>query len=215
MDAMLTLAVDLRDRHVLVVGGGLVAERKVSTLVEAGAKVRLISPDVTPGLRSLWQEGSIRVLLRGFVAGDTAEAMLVVVATGNPQVDSAVAAEAQARQVLVSVSGQPDQGNTHFMAEVRRGPVRIGISTGGSAPSLAKRLQQQVERAVGPEYGQLAELLAEMREQVKALPGLTQPQRAKLLAAMVDGPALGLLARGDVAGARAALAELLRRYQTR
>jgi siroheme synthase-like protein len=112
--------------------------------------------------------------------------MLVVAATGIQAVDAAVAAAVAALGGLVSVSGQPELGNVHFTAEVRRGPVRIGIATGGASPLLARRLKERVAEAVGPEWGALAESLAAARERLKARPDLTQADRALLYAELID-----------------------------
>lgn len=206
----LMLAVDLRGRLAVVVGGGAVAERKAGTLLEAGAVVRVVSPALTAGLELLRASGSVAVLLRPYQAGDAAGAMLVVAATGIPMVDAAVAAEVAAAGGLVSVSGQPELGNVHFTAEVRRGPVRIGIATGGASPALARTLKERVAGVVGPEYGALAELLGEARERLNANAALTQADRARVYTELLDSPLLEALAAGDQERARALLEAALR-----
>jgi siroheme synthase-like protein len=202
---MLMLAVDLQGRLAVVVGGGPVAERKARVLLEAGARVRVISPGFTDGLRALAAAGRVEAAERAYQAGDAAGAALVVAAAGDPAVDGAVAAEVKAAGGLVSVSGQPGLGNVHFTAEVRRGPIRIGIATGGASPALARRLKAAVGRAVGPAYGELAELLAEARGRLRAQPGISQAERARVYTGLVKGPLLDLLAAGDRAQARAVL----------
>lgn len=194
---MMMLGIDLTGRPVTVVGGGRVAERKVRRLLEAGAVVRVISPSVTAGIT----ESGVQVVQRPFAPGDTEAAWLVVAATGIAEVDARVAAEARAAGRLVSVSGAPALGDTHFVAEVRRGPVTLGIATGGASPAIARRLRQEVERQVGPEWGVLAGWLAAVRDEVKA--ALPPADRAPFYAALVDGPLLDMLAAGDEAGARA------------
>lgn len=180
------LTVDLRGRLAVVVGGGAVAERKVRTLLEAGAAVRVVSPALTAGLEALLAAGAIAVLHRPYQLGDAAGALLAIAATGIRAVDAAVAAEVAALGGLVSVSGQPALGNVHFTAEVRRGPVRIGIATGGASPLLARRLKERVVEAVGPEWGALAESLAAARERLKDRPDLTQADRARLYAELIE-----------------------------
>lgn len=210
MAGIITVSLDLTGRPAVVIGGGRVAERKVKVLMEAGARVRVVAPEVTAPLSDLETAGQIQVCRRPWEAGDTAGAMLVVAATGRREVDLSVALEAQAAGSLVSVSGDPALGNLAFTAAVKRGPVRIAISTGGAAPALAKRVRQEVERLVGPEYGALAELLDEARRRLKTLPGLSQSERAAVLEALVNGPALGLLARGETEAARAEVEERIR-----
>lgn len=199
------MIVDLRltGRLAIVVGGGPVAERKARALLQSGTRVRVVSPELTLGLRTLWERGRIEVIQRSYAPGDTSGAMLVVAATGRREVDAAVARQAEAEERLVSVSGEPELGNVNFTAEVRRGPVRVAISTGGASPALARRLRRELERTVGPEYGQLAELLGEVRNRVRLDSSRSRAERAALLASIVQGPALGLLARGAEEAAQA------------
>lgn len=210
----ISVSLQVEGARVLVVGGGPVAERKVAALLRAGARLTLISPAVTPGLRALASEGRIEWLERAYRPGDQAGAMLVVSCTGNPAVDGAVAAEANGEGRLISVSGDPVRGNLSFMAEVRRGPVTVALATGGASPALAARLRREVEQAIGPEYGALAELLGEVRRQVRETTHLSQAERAALYEGIVQGPALDLLRAGREAEARNLIAdEVARRLQ--
>lgn len=206
---MLMLAVDAGGRQALLVGGGPVAERKVRTLLEAGARVRVVSPDATLGLRDLAAEGRLEWLARAYQPGDAAGAWLTIAATGDREADRAVADAVKETGGLVSVSGDPAQGNVHFPAEVRRGPVTIGIATGGASPALARHLRAKVARVVGPEYGLLADLLAEARHRLRSRPDLDQAQRAAIYAALLEGPLLSLLADGQLEAARVLLEEQL------
>lgn len=212
MRSVLTMALDLTGQTVTVVGGGRVAEHKVGLCLAAGAQVRVISPTITAGLRALAEGGQVEFHARPFAAGDTRGAMLVVAATGRPDTDAAVAAEAKGAGLLVSVSGNGRLGNALFTAEVRRGPVSIAVSTGGASPALTRRLCQEVARVIGPEYGALAELLAEVRERVSALKGLAQSERARIYAEIADGPALQLLSEGRPEAARALADRVIRAY---
>lgn len=209
---MLTLGLTLTHRLAVVIGGGKVAARKVGVLLEAGARVRVISPRLTPELSSLREQGRIEVLQRPFAPGDTEGAMLVVAATGHREVDAAIAAEATAGQRLVCVSGAPDLGNVAFTATVHRGPVQIAISTAGSSPALARRLRRELEQTVGREYGLLAQWLEAVREQVRQAPGRTDAQRAALFTAIVQGPALGLLAKGEEEAARVTVQAMVQEF---
>lgn len=204
---MLMLRVDLNGRSVLVVGGGPVAERKALALLGSGAKVRVVSPSLTP---TLLRTARLVVDQRPFQPGDTAGAALVVTATSDATVDGMVAAEALAGGALVCAPAWPDLGNVHFCAEVRHGPVQIGIATGGSAPALARRIRKEIAKVVGPEYGALAELLGAARARLRAAPHLSQEERARFYRQMVEGPLLGLLADGRQAEAESQLEASLR-----
>lgn len=204
---MLTISVEVKGADVTVIGGGQVAARKARTLAEAGARVRVISPVFDPEFDGL----TVARVTRPFAEGDTAGAFLVVAATGDATVDAAVATEARAAGRLVNVAGDPGQGNFHFATEIQRGPVTVAISTGGASPALARRLKAEVEKAVGPEWGELAGLLGEAREQLKVAPGLSQAERAAVYWQIVNGPALEHLAKGDGETARRIVTEAITR----
>lgn len=198
---MITLAFDLTDRLCVVVGGGEAAEQKVRALLRAGARVRVVSPSLSPWLVARLASGAIEHWSRPYQPGDLEGAALVVSATGRPEVDRAVATEAKAARQLLSVSGEPALGDVHFLAELHRGPVTIAVATGGGSPALAVRIRDEIGQAIGPEYGALAELLAAARRRLKAAGRLTQRERAALLRQIVYGPALAML-RGETEAAR-------------
>lgn len=211
MTGGLMISLKVAGRTALVAGGGPVAARKAEALLQAGARVRVISPTLAPALEGMAAAGRVEWVGRGWQPGDTEGAFLVLAATGSPAVDAAVAAEAEAAGRLFCVAGEGERGSFAFTAEVRRGPLTVAVSTGGASPALAARVRQAVEGAVGPEYGELATLMAELRDEVKAAAGLSQAERAALFTAMVDGPALTHLARGDREAAAAALRAVLPR----
>lgn len=208
---MLSASLDLRGALALVVGGGPVAARRVQTLLGAGVQVRLVSPALCDSLRSLVGTGRIEVLSRPWRPGDGEGAALVVAATGDPQVDQAVAAEARRAGRLVNVASDPKLGNLHFASEIRRGPVRVAISTSGAAPGIVGRLRTELEGQIGPEWGLLAELYASCRERLLRVPGLTRQQRAAVLEELASGPALDLLASGRGLEAERLADELVKR----
>jgi len=153
----------------VVIGGGEVAARKVEGLLTAGAGVTVISPQFAPVLEELAAQGRITALRRAYRVGDLAGARLVIAATDDPQVNRTVWEEAQGRGCLVNVVDDPTHCTFHVPAVARRGPVAIAVSTGGASPALAKHLRQKVEAAIGPEYAQLAALLAGLRPAGQAL----------------------------------------------
>lgn len=193
MVPVLSLSLRLRGRRVVVIGGGPVAERKAHKLLAAGAVVRVISPSITPGLAAL----GVEWLARRYEPGDTELALLTIAATGNPAVDAQVVAEAEAAGRLVIAAGDGATGNAGLMAEIYRGPISVAVTTGGAAPALARRIREELEPVIGPEYGLLAELLGMLRERLKERPGLSQAERASLLERVVRGQALERLARGE------------------
>lgn len=194
---MITVGLHVKGKVVVVVGGGAVAERKVRALLASEALVRVVSPELSAGLRHLSEQGRIQVRQRPYVPADLAGALLVVAATGNPEVDAAVARQAETEERLVAVTADPRLGNTTFTAEFQRGPVRVAVSTEGASPALAGRLRRELERLVGPEYGHLAELLGGIRERVQRCTRRSDAERAAFFSSLVEGPALDMLARGE------------------
>jgi len=208
-ESTMMLAIDLIGRLVLVVGGGEVAGRKVESLLDAGARVQVISPAIGQTIQRHQAKKNNQVTHRPFHPGDTAGAWLVVAATGNPEVDRSVAKEVQEHGGLVCVSGWPELGNVRFPAEVRRGSITVGITTDGASPALARHLRQNLVEWIGPEYGRLAEMLAELRTRFKSENSLSQKERARLFTALVDGPLLGLLKQGNENEAQQLIAQML------
>lgn len=161
------LFLNISGRRCVVVGGGQVALRKVTTLLEHGAGVEVISPDFCAELSQLAEKGKIAVLRREYRVGDLEGAVIAIAATGNRSTNLAVAKEARARAVLVNVVD--DAGNSDFIAPayVRRGDITIAVSTAGQSPALARKIRTKLENNFGEEYASLAGLIGEVRSEVK------------------------------------------------
>src|SRR5262245_3011378 len=158
---------NLKGKRVIVVGGGEVAERKVTSLLGTGASITVISPKVTSRLRSLAAENSIALETRSYAHGDCARADLVLSATDDSAVSRAVWEEATSAGILVNTADQPALCDFIMPAVVRRGDLAIAISTAGSSPALAAKLRAQISRIVGPEYGELLRLMADARSEIQ------------------------------------------------
>ena len=157
------VSLDIRGRRCLVIGGGRVAERKVLGLLDYGAKVTVISPELTPLLAELRQKEKISWLPRLYEKGDLADAFLVIAATDDEKAQEEIHAEAAEHNILLNVADVPKWCNFILPATVRRGELTISISTSGNSPALARRLRQDMETRFGPEYGPLLELLGCLR----------------------------------------------------
>lgn len=158
---------DLRGRLCVVIGGGQVAQRKVEALLQAGARVKVIGQQSTPGLRRLAKTTNLNVESRSYQAGDLAGAWLAIAATDDPEVNSAVAAEAEARGILFNVVDDPDRCNFIAPSVLRRGEVTIAISTGGKSPALARKLRETLEAVLPEEYGVVLDILSQARQEAK------------------------------------------------
>ncbi len=163
---------DLGEKLAVVVGGGAVAARKIRTLVEYGARVVVVAPEVVDELEQMATEGLVEIQRRGYVRGDLDQAFLVVCATDSEETNRAVYDEAEQRGCLVNVVDVPELCNFIVPSIVRRGQLQLAISTGGAAPTVAKRLRRHVEDHVGQEWGPYIELLGEVRTLVmERVPG--------------------------------------------
>jgi precorrin-2 dehydrogenase / sirohydrochlorin ferrochelatase len=193
---------DLRGHPCVVIGGGEVAARKVATLLEAGARVTVVSPTLCAALADLADTHEVVHHARPYRRGDLAGAWLAYAATGNDAVHAEIAAEAAAARVFLNVVDRPRLCSLIVPAIVTQGPVTIAVSTGGRSPALAKRLGAELAATVGPEWGIAAELLGMLRADLGE-----GAERARIFAALADGPLLAALRDGDVARVDALLAE--------
>ncbi len=190
---------DLKDRPCLVVGGGEVAERKVKSLLECEAKVKVVAPQATKGLKILAAEHNVTLHIRQYQDDDLEGIFLAVAATDDVRVNEAVSAEAKRRRVLVNVVDDPARCDFIVPSVVRSGEVSLAISTGGLSPALARRLRQQLEAFLGPEYGELAQVLSEVRRQLKAAGRRVSPEAWQ---AALGEEVIELVRRGQAEAAR-------------
>ncbi len=161
------LFADLRDRPVLVVGGGAVAERKVEALLQSGARPVVGAPDLTARLHGWREQGRLHWRTGTFRPEWLDDAWLVIAATDDPAVNRAVAEAGTARRLLANVVDDIELSSFQVPAVVRRGAVQVAISSGGGAPMLARHLRRQLETWLDDAWGALAELFARRRERIR------------------------------------------------
>ncbi|MDN3639943.1 siroheme synthase CysG [Simiduia curdlanivorans] len=182
---------DLRQQPVLVVGGGQIALRKVRLLVQAGAIVRLISPECLAELeqlvstnRGIWQK-------KAFAPADLEACCLVVCATDNAAVNKQVSALCKARYLPVNVVDNPDLCSIITPAIIDRSPILVAISSAGAAPVLARKLKQQLETLLPEQYGKFATFCGNLRDKVKR--ALPENQRRYFWEKLIAGPVENLV----------------------
>jgi precorrin-2 dehydrogenase/sirohydrochlorin ferrochelatase len=180
---------DLSGRRCLVIGGGEVAERKVESLLQAGGRVTVISPTLTPGLTSLAAAGQITHHQRKHKPGDLKGFFLVYAATNNEEAHRHIAAEAAEQGVLLNVVDRPALCAFIVPAIVSQGDLTIAVSTGGASPALAKRIGKTLQETFGPEYDQALQILARIREKLRQTV-LSAGERQKIFTALVESPLL-------------------------
>ena len=156
------------DRRCVVVGAGRIAARKIESLLEAGADVTVVAPDVGETVRAWAGEGRIRLVERPFTDADVDDAWLVITATDDPAVNRAVFEAGEARRIFVNSADDPANCSFTLMSVVRRGDIVVTIGTNGRSPALATFLKDHVRDEMGPEYETLLELLSEAREEMRS-----------------------------------------------
>ena len=202
------LCADLQGRRCVVIGGGVVAQRKVTTLLRFGARITLISPAVTTRLAGYARQGRVRHVARRYRRGDLRGAWLVYAATDERRINERVFREAGAAQIFTNVVDQKPLCSFIAPAIVKRGDLVIAVSTGGSSPTVAKRLRQELARTVGADYGRLLRVLNGLRGIAKrTLP--RYDDRKRYFDELVRGRVFELVRRGRVSTARAQALHLL------
>lgn len=196
------------ERKCVVVGGGQVARRKVSTLLKHGADVAVISLKVCSELDRLAQNGEIRLIRRAYQSGDLKGAFIAIAATDDGNVNRQVSLEARKTAVLVNVVD--DSTNSDFIvpSHISRGDLTIAISTAGRSPALARKIRLRLEKEFGDEYGNLVLLIDEVRTELREKEIRVDGegwQKALDLDLMTH-----LLKKGDKEGAKAMLLDNLK-----
>jgi precorrin-2 dehydrogenase/sirohydrochlorin ferrochelatase len=193
---LLPVALKVEGVHVLVVGGGTVALRKVLSLLECGARVSLVAPTLGADLQALLPSLA-QYSAREYHHDDCNQNMLVFACTDNAQVNRQIATDAQAANIWCQIADDAAASTLHGAATVRRGDICVGISTGGGSPALAKHLKTQVENCIGPEYAQLLELMSRRRNTLAKRID-QQHARAQTWNTILESEVLSLLRAGQL-----------------
>src|SRR5437870_5472722 len=197
------IVLELGGRPCLVVGGGAVAERKVEALLEAGARVTVVSPTVTPHLASWAHEGKIHRVARAWERGDLAGHALVFVATDDGAANAEVASEGRRWGVWVNAADDPEHCDFILPSVLRRGTLTVAVSTGGTSPALARAIREELETYFTDDY----RVAGEAR---RALRGSGAPADANAWRRALDHALRRLIAEGREDEARARLLGRLR-----
>lgn len=202
------LLADLQNQEVLVVGGGAVAERKVKSLVSSGAVIRIVSPDLTPGLKRMVRGGRLRYRAGRYRPLDLGKAALVYAATDDPVVNAAVASEARMAGRWVNAADAPRLSSFLVPAAFRKGDLIIAISTRGISPALARRIRKEMEKFFGRHFEAYLRLLGKGRQLIlKKIPD--ERARKRLFERMVTSEMLDGVRAGRIDRVKKKLRSLL------
>ena len=155
--------VEMQGRRVTLVGGGKVAHEKIGKLVDAGASVTVIAPELIPPVRAFIDDGHARLIEREYRPGDVQGCELVMVATDDGAVNRTVALEARAAGIWVNAADDVTNCDFILPSLARRGNIAIATSTSGASPAMARWLRERMEEFLTDEVVTLGELAAEVR----------------------------------------------------
>lgn len=170
----------LTGRPCIVIGAGEVAEFKIDSLRAAEARVTVIAPSVGARIAAMAEAGEVTLHRREYAAGDLAGHFLAVAATGDPAVNRAVFAEAEAAGILINAVDDPPFCDFYFPSVVRRGELQIAISTAGASPALAQRLRKEIDAQLPLDAGEWLAELGTLRREVLQREPANDARRALL-----------------------------------
>jgi len=161
------VSLNIGGRKCVVFGGGEVALRKVKVLLEHGADIEVISPDLCAELAELAENGEISVRNHAYETGDLAGAFLAVAATDDSVINQRVAEEARSKSVLVNVVDDAENSDFIVPSYLRRDVLTIAVSTSGRSPALAKKIRIRLEKEFAEHYGALTCVIGEVRSEIR------------------------------------------------
>ena len=204
---LLPIALNLKDAPCLVVGGGEIGARKVRSLLECGAHVKVVSPQLCDALEAM--RADIEYSKRGFAPDDCDHMKLVFTCTDSGEVNSFAANCARIVGAWCNVSDKGQSGDFQSMAIIRRGDIVVAISTQGGSPALSKHLKREVENVIGDEYAQLLLLMSGFRTSQNRI-DTTQSERAAMWHRVLASDVLELLRRGETQSAQNLVREIMK-----
>lgn len=202
---------NLNGRRVVVAGGGKIAEHKVRLLVDCGAEVMVVSPCVTPHLESMAISKAITLQRRLFETGDCAGAFMVISATDDSSLHKTIWEEAKKAGAIVNTVDEAELCDFITPAIIQEGDVTVAISTNAKSPGLAGYLRQKLSGLIGPEYGELLNLLAEIRPEIRQRVSEVE-RRKEIHYRIIESGVLPLLASGDREGAQSLIRQVIEEY---
>lgn len=201
---------DLKDQPCVVVGGGPMAEEKIRALLDAGARLTVISPELTEPLANMAWKNHFKWLNRHYAHGDLDGAYLVIGADMDRSRNNLIAEEATRKRVLLNCLDDPPNCRFIFPSIHRQGDLVIALSTTGKCPALAVRIRQKLAADYGSEYAEFLRIAGAMRDRIAELiPDFNT--RRELWYRLVDSKAIALLKAGRRQDAIDTLEDLLRR----
>jgi precorrin-2 dehydrogenase/sirohydrochlorin ferrochelatase len=193
---MYPIFLNLLDKTSVVIGGGAVAERKIETLIEYGAKIRVISPQLGEKIHKWAEDGIIQLKQAEFCPEDLEGAFIVFIATDNRLLNQQIADLCRNQGILVNAVDDPPNCDFYVPSLLKRNSLSVAISTEGKSPLFAARLRQELEELIPEAYGDFVEMMGVVREEIK-LSNLKIEERKELFQFLLNSDILDLLRCGQ------------------
>jgi precorrin-2 dehydrogenase/sirohydrochlorin ferrochelatase len=198
---------NLKDRKIVVVGGGKVAERKILALLRSGADPTVISPEITGKIEREKKRGRIKHIRRQYRKGDLRGVFLVIAATDSSAINENISRDAPC---LVNVVDTPRLCNFIVPSVMKRGAMTIAISTGGISPALSRSIRKELEKLYQSEFSEYLKSLRSIRAEALKEIG-DKRRRADFLKSLASGEMLGILREKGYGEAKRRAVDLLKR----
>lgn len=200
--------IDLENKSVLVVGGGLVAYRKVKTLLNYGALVRIVSPKIVPDLKDMIDGEHCLWIPKEYSKEDIQDSVLVFSCTEKEEINARVAQDAKGNSRLINVVDDPDNCSFIVPSIMSRGDLSIAVSTAGSSPLVARQIRQELEGLYGDEMEVYLDLLRTWRQEIKKY--LPLDKRQQFWEKVTDGRVLDHIKNGQLEQAEEVIEDCFR-----
>jgi precorrin-2 dehydrogenase/sirohydrochlorin ferrochelatase len=211
MNFQYPVTLNLEDRRCVVIGGGRVAERKVQSLLAAGAKVWVIAPEATPLLQRLSGEQKITWVRNEYDEDCLEDSFLAVAATDRRDINNMISSDCRKRNILVNVVDSMVESDFIFNSFIQRGDLIIAVSTNGKSPALASKIKEELQEVYGPQYARLLDFLGDVRAEIlRAVSGAGM--KNKLLKEIVSSEIVDLVLEGRIEEAAEEVRQWLSQY---
>lgn len=197
MSRTLPVFLNLEGRPCLVVGGGNIAWEKAERLIDAGARVTMVAPEVAPVPERL-RTADLRIVHKRFEPSDVEEQAVAIAATDDSDVQRAVVTAAREARVPVNVVDQPDLCDFIFGAVLRRGDLAVAVSTGGRFPLLASKLRDRLASVLPHETAAAVEELGRARDLIRRDAAGDIPRLRETLGGLLTDEVLHLIEAADL-----------------
>ncbi len=201
----LPIFLNVKGKLCLVVGGGEVAKRKAGVLLEAGANLRVVAPEIEPALA---EQKGVKAIVARFEAHHLDGVTLVIAATDDRNVNQQVSELARARNIPVNVVDDPELCSFIMPAILDRSPLMVAFSSGGASPVLTRMMRGKLETMIPQNYSRLAAFAERFRELVKQR--VTNPAKRRIFwESALEGVVAEKVLTGDESSAETMLQQML------